>query len=354
MDDATEKIKKPELKADKSTGFAEKSDLKLTTNFEKSAPSEDAEVMTTREEPSKLDLKSPLKLQVTTPGATVEVAAVSQRVLAKPKFENGTILSAIMVVSCLIGASAPLHFVLLASGLNTPYIPNSEGCLDLSLLLLAMIIGFWGFCTFRLARAFNYKSKWKRGLYLTCTILCSLINPAAVGVLMLLPSFAMLRLMPHQVGQFAFSNFLNSLGVDAHSALLIKIAIGAFLCCIWALPTVGAVWNYFFVRRLMNEVALGTNPSSGKSRLFAFIYPALQLLSNQILISACIALPSFLDPNIHSRFSYAFNALLFSVMFLSGMLIAIIAQGAGFYVLGWCVKGVDRLICSDKSSSRSK
>jgi hypothetical protein len=245
-----------------------------------------------------------------------------------PKFEVGIILTAILAASGLVGASEPLHVVFLASGLNTPYIPNSLGFLDSFFILLIVTIGYWSFCTFTLAKSFSYRSKLSRKVCLTFTMFFSLMNPAILGTCTLVPAFVMKRLIPHGV-----HGIMNALGLHGAYEILGSIALVLFqLSVVIVIPVLAACWNYYFIRRVSTDLAISSHDSR-ESKLLPITVFCCQLFTLLFFMVANIALPGTLDFQTETILPYAEGVLVFCVSLFSGVSSAAMGQAISFYAL---------------------
>jgi hypothetical protein len=246
-----------------------------------------------------------------------------------PKFEIGIILTAILAISGLIGASEPLHVVFLASGLNTPYIPNSLGFLDLFFILLIVVIGYWSVCTFKLAKSFSYPSDLSRKVCLTFTMFFSLMNPAILGACTLVPAFVMTRLIPHG----GVHGLMNALGLHGAFEILGSIALVLFqLSVIIVIPVLAACWNYYFIRRVSKDLAMSSN-NSRESKLLPIIVFCCQLFTLLFFMVANIGLPGMLDFQTETILPYTEGVLVFCVSLFSGVSSAAMGQAISFYAL---------------------
>ncbi|HEY9759035.1 MAG TPA: hypothetical protein V6C97_27965 [Oculatellaceae cyanobacterium] len=270
-----------------------------------------------------------------TPGSTDEQTDLV--IVKKPRLTFGIGLSITMALCWLIGISEPLHVVLAASNINTPYIPHTMGFLDAFFVLLVTVTSYWSFCTLRIANALSYKSKSSRYSHFALTLLTSLMNPAVLGVAMLVPDLVMMSMTSQYLG---LHGTLAHLGIHGFLAMImITVADLYRVSVVTTLPVATAAWTGRTIIRVSEYASMAGTESSGKSQLPGLIVFGCQMLPTLFFMPACISFPAVLNSRIHTSTSYDSTTIEFSILMVLGMLIAALAQAVSFYVLNRLLNG---------------
>ena len=257
-----------------------------------------------------------------------------QNTFKKPRFTPGIVMSVVMAISFIFGASGPLHIVYIAAGYKQlPWEANVSSLpffLNVYFLLLPIVVFYWSFCLLRLSDAFSYSSASSRKIQRTSIFFISLMfNPVVCSTLILMAWLVLVLNQPFG---------------------LLPLLAGIILP---TAPIFTAFWFYRFIRTVV-RLRAAPNVSFFNAQLPALTIAVCHLVPTLILELATMFYSSKVwdivshhyDPTINQTYSsfmaYDIKDIVtfFYLLFL-GTFGAAIAQAVSFSMLTLFLSEID-------------